>query len=555
MYVTVAALRILPETEGVRTHMPQLRQCAVARGADGFDVTTAHGFFASVTGANTIEVEYNTNSTDEVDREAVRLLQQSLRPQLRLINSRRMRITLQPVPGLQIRAPIAGVSLVLRAPNRHFNGVTHVDAVWPLRVTASRATLTLELGTARRDALCEHDLKARGATLRVALEGDVWDAAVGNGAANGFNVALINGLYSASHAQLFEGGATPQQVPRGLASPFLTYAADILRPEHVARLSDTIVELRLPPCTAALGAAAFERCRRVTDATAFGPAEEIAFAVPGIATACDGCLVAHPYFHVYGTAASVQLSLRRDGTQIPLPSGTGNVTAQSAITTVAQNLLPLDVYLHARCGSWNDGLAHNVQSASGAITLAPGEGTPTAVGAVRLINSTVAALTLVGSATAAQDGASSAVKARIVVRPEWLVSDGALAATLTPTAARNLTVQTRRGGWFASLTARSPAAPSNAAVAVASLFVLSTACVGGLAARGMAGPHALVPAALAFAAAAALFSPAASPLISSALLVVPWAVILFGGDGPVPAVVYQGVLLHGLIFAYLWSGR
>jgi hypothetical protein len=327
---------------------------------------------------------------------------------------------------------------VLRAPRRYFNGFAYVDAVWPLHVTTTRATLMVELGGAtQRDKVCEHDLKGRGVTFRVTLEGDTWRRDVGNGDTNDLNVALIRALHSASDARRLEGDAAPsqRQAARGLTSPFLNYAAEILRPEHVVRLSDTIVELRLPPCTSALGAASFELCRRVTNETAFGSAEEIAFVVPSTATASSsGYLVARPIFRVSGTLSSVQLSLHRDGTLSPLPDGIGDVTT----TTTAGSLLPLHFSLHARCGSWNDGLVR----ASGEIARFTGEGIPTAVGELIIINSTVAALTLVDATCTAQSDGPSFVQTRILVRPEWLVADRSLAAMLTPTAARNVTVET-----------------------------------------------------------------------------------------------------------------
>jgi hypothetical protein len=254
------------------------------------------------------------------------------------------------------------------------------------------------------------------------------------------NAALIRALHSASDAQRLEGGAAPpqQQGARGLASPFLNYAADILRPEHVARLSDTTLELRLPPCTAALGAVTFERCSRVTDETAFGSVEEIAFVVPSAAAASSsGCLVARPFLRVYGTVPSVRLSLHRDAAFSSLPDGTNDVTIAA---TAQQNLVPLRVYLHARCGSWDNGLVR----ASGEIARPTGGGIPTAVGELVIINSTVAALTLVGATRTAESDGPSFVTTRIVVRPEWLVADRSLAAMLTPTAARNVTVETVR---------------------------------------------------------------------------------------------------------------
>ena len=413
-WVTVAALRVVPEGPALVSSRPVAKQCALAYGLGSFVVQARHGYFlpsAREFELDVVMAEYGdylgaggaapTNYAADVD--AFNTIRSTLRPTAFVRNGRQLVVRVNAVPKLQIqRTPKLIIRLV--APNRYFDGNSTVNGTFTLTILRSQATLelfTMEGGAVaparaspsaqprRRNltVICENTLKEQGVIARITLEGDAWHPSVGDGSASGHNIAMINAFYDAPHAAAFDGGGAgspaptgstgagsgqQQQAPGGsLASPFVSYIATVLRTSDVVRVSNTTVEIFIRPCGGS------PACAAVTSFTAFAASELIAFAVPGVATSCPGCLVAQPPVAVLGLAASVQPSMSPLASSLQLgPNGLpqhisntryfSGVVPGTAADTGLESLLPRELFLHAICSTWSPPAPGSQAPAAGA---------------------------------------------------------------------------------------------------------------------------------------------------------------------------------------------
>jgi hypothetical protein len=294
--VDFGTLRIAKTPFAVSPEHSFVKECVIAAAAPPVvTVDLVGGAFVAAAGEEISVVVTAADAAGEVCGAA-------MNPKATVIDARRA--TIRVAPCAEFAAQHRDTTYTFAMPLAAFDGNSRRDVVLQYSIVPTSATISVLPGTTAVSrelqaaassgeaiVVTEAFVKSNGFTLRIELHGDEWQAMVGGGRLNGFNTAIVNGFSS---------------VQDNGNSPFLQYVEQHRTSSVVRRISDTVVDVTFPPCGG-------EVCRDLR----FDGVDDIAFAVPGIATACPGCLTAQPRLAVLGSLTSIQVVPQMTSSTLP----------------------------------------------------------------------------------------------------------------------------------------------------------------------------------------------------------------------------------------------